>query len=165
MFALKNGCSYSYFLCLTKVLELLKCSLVSRTPMAETFLGQLPVIKLETLFPPGNYDPRSKDQSQLRPPMLRMEEANIHLKLIVNTVNSKVLYAEAEEDFVDLLCSFLTFPLSYLFKKIPCLSFKGCMNNLYKSIKGLEDKLFESEEMKKTLLNSKLALVLLVLTS
>jgi len=36
-------------------------------------------------------------------------EEQVSLKLVVNTETNKVLFAEASKDFVDILCSFLTY--------------------------------------------------------
>lgn len=141
-------------------MELLKCSLVSRTPMSETFLGQLPGRRCTNLLSPEN-GPPIKEKGDLSMFMDRMyirkKRTKICLKLIINTGNNEVLYAEAEEDFVDLLCSFLTFPLGYLFENFPSLSYKGCTDNLYKSIEDLHYKYFESTEMQRFLLRPQLA--------
>ncbi|XP_059650148.1 uncharacterized protein LOC132295902 [Cornus florida] len=65
---------------------------------------------------------------------------------------------EAKEDFVDLIGSFLTFPLGCVFKEFPCLSLRGCLGNLYKSIQDSDvGEFLESEEMKAILVNPKLA--------
>ncbi|KAM7482110.1 hypothetical protein LguiB_006693 [Lonicera macranthoides] len=85
------------------------------------------------------------------------KEKMISLKLIVSKSKNKALYAEVNEDFLNLLCSFLTVPLGYVFKEFPFLAFRGCVNNLYQSIENIEVKLFESEEVKETLVNPKLA--------
>lgn len=99
---------------------------------------------------PGNVDYN-------RVSSLTKTEETISLKLIINSVNNTVLYAEAASDFVDLLCSFLTFPIGFLFQKNVHFPFNGCMDNVYKSINNLEVELFKSPMMKETLLESKLA--------
>lgn len=99
------------------------------------------------------YGPRS----MLKATNAANKEKMISLKLIVSKSKNKALYAEVNEDFLDLLCSFLTVPLGYVFKEFPFLAFRGCVNNLYQSIENIEVKLFESEEVKETLVNPKLA--------
>ncbi|XP_058188611.1 uncharacterized protein LOC131306407 [Rhododendron vialii] len=82
----------------------------------------------------------------------------INLKLIINRSKNRALYAEVEENFVNLLYSFFSFPIGYIFKKFPYLSFKGCLGNLYKSVQDFDvNKFYKSEEMKSILLDPKLA--------
>ncbi|KAK1385912.1 Protein kinase domain-containing protein [Heracleum sosnowskyi] len=138
-----------------KILDLLKFSLVSKSPLTEAFLELIPlnyssVSKLKN--GPGNVD-----YSQNMASSSTKTEETISLKLIINSVNNKVLYAEAANDFVNLLCSFLTFPIGFLFQKNLNLPFSGCMDNVYKSINTIEAELFKSVMMKDTLLESKLA--------
>ncbi|XP_074331010.1 uncharacterized protein LOC141668181 isoform X1 [Apium graveolens] len=142
-----------------KILELLKLSLASKRPLTEAFLNLIPLkigscsVKIGSVInSPGNVD-----YSQNRVSSSTKTEETISLKLIINLVNNTVLYAEADSYFVDLLCSFLTFPIGFLFQKNDCFSFNGCMDNVYKSINNLEVELFKSPIMKETLLESKLA--------
>ncbi|XP_058189489.1 uncharacterized protein LOC131307088 [Rhododendron vialii] len=139
-----------------EVLKLLKCSLASRTPFSDSIL-EPPFSKPMPMVNHGQYGPRMTNLSQ-RDADTRNEDEKINLKLIINRSNNRALYAEVEENFVDLLCSFLSFPIGYIFKEFPYLSFKGCMGNLYKSVQDFDvNKFFKSEEMKAILLNPKLA--------
>lgn len=56
---------------------------------------------------------------------------------VLQTRNNSVLYAEVSDDFVDLLFGSLSIPLGSIMKTY-CHqgSFKGCIDNLYKSIDG-----------------------------
>lgn len=135
-----------------EVLKLLKHSLVSRTPFTDTLLGA-PVSKGIFNVCHGEYGPRRK--SDIAETIDQKER--IILKLIVCKSKNKAIYAEATEDFVNLLCSFLTFPLGYVFGEFPSLSFKGCINNFYKTIKEFDSKQFMAEEMKKAIVYPKLA--------
>ncbi|KAA8536580.1 hypothetical protein F0562_029058 [Nyssa sinensis] len=138
-----------------EVLKLLKCSLTSRTPFSDTIM-EPPISKTNFTICRGKYGPRSTNQSE-RVMVTAKKDANIKLKLIVNKSENRALYAEVEEDFVNLISSFLTLPLGYLFKEFPCLPFKGCMNNLYQSIQNFDaHKFLKSEEMKAILVNPKL---------
>ncbi|KAM7478807.1 hypothetical protein LguiA_027020 [Lonicera macranthoides] len=138
-----------------ELLKLLKCSFTSRTPFSETLLG-LSSTKTYYKFPHEMYGPRSKDKL-LKVKNTVSKENIISFKLIVSKSNNRAIYAEANEDFLNLLCSFLTVPLGYVFKGFPSLQFRGCTNNLYKSIENIEIKLFESKEVKETLVDPKLA--------
>ena len=65
------------------------------------------------------------------------------LKVIVRkSEKKKILYAEAKEDFVDFLFSFLTAPLGSILKLLDGNSSLGCMDNLYKSVKDLNSSWF-----------------------
>ncbi|KAH7834945.1 hypothetical protein Vadar_021187 [Vaccinium darrowii] len=139
-----------------EVLKLLKCSLASRTPFSDSILKP-PFSETKPAINYGQYGPRMTNLSE-REMDNRNKDARINLKLIVNRSNNRVLYAEVEENFVDLLCSFLSFPIGYVFKEFPHLSFKGCLGNLYKSVQDFDvNKFFQSEDMKAILLNPKLA--------
>ncbi|WOG82577.1 hypothetical protein DCAR_0101742 [Daucus carota subsp. sativus] len=139
-----------------KILQLLKFSLVSKNPLTEAFLR---------LVPPSNNSCNitslcgsvNVDHSQETVSSSAKTEGMISLKLIINSVNNTVLYAEAANDFVNLLCSFLTFPIGFLFQKNSYLPFNGCMDNVYKSINNIEVELFKSPLMKETLVDSRLA--------
>ncbi|XP_042497717.1 uncharacterized protein LOC122076478 [Macadamia integrifolia] len=58
----------------------------------------------------------------------------LNLKLMVNKSIKKVLYAEAGEDMVDFLLSFLTFPLGSILRLLGGNSSLGSMDNLYRSV-------------------------------
>jgi hypothetical protein len=66
----------------------------------------------------------------------------VSLKLLVNTETNKVLFAEADKDFVDILCSFLTLPLGTIARLIQKESnigpiTIGCLNSLNQSAENL----------------------------
>ncbi|XP_059648234.1 uncharacterized protein LOC132294408 [Cornus florida] len=139
-----------------EVLNMLKCSLTSITPFSETIL-ESPAKRTRFANRHGEFIPRSTDESQ-RAMGTTNKEAKIALKLIINKCNNKALYVEAREDFANLISSFLTIPLGYVFKEFPCLSLKGCLANVYKSIQALDvDEFLISEEIKATLVNPKMA--------
>ena len=63
----------------------------------------------------------------------------ISLKVIARkSVKKKILCAEAEEDFVDFLFSFLTIPVGSILKLLDGNFSLGCMHNLYNSVKKLD---------------------------
>ncbi|KAI8532066.1 hypothetical protein RHMOL_Rhmol11G0184600 [Rhododendron molle] len=139
-----------------EVLKLLKCSLASRTPFSDSIL-EPPFSKTKPMINYGQCGPRMINLSQ-RDADTRNKDEKINLKLIINRSNNRVLYAEVEENFVYLLCSFLSIPIGYVIKEFPYLSFKGNLENLRKSVQDLDvSKFFKSEEMKAILLDPKLA--------
>ncbi|KAJ9552348.1 hypothetical protein OSB04_016393 [Centaurea solstitialis] len=137
-----------------EVLNLLKRSLISKMPLSETFL-EPSIDKSNIELLDMKHGPDGMD-----PPLKVMDfwdgKPKICLKLIFDKVKGIVLYAVAEEDFVNMLCTFLTFPLGYIFNQFPLLSFEGCMGNLHKSIEGTDINMFFHEERKEMLVNPKL---------
>ncbi|XP_076890931.1 uncharacterized protein LOC143542156 [Bidens hawaiensis] len=87
-----------------------------------------------------------------------MGSKRAHLKVFVDKKKKKVMYAEAEQDFVEILCSFFTLPLGTIAR----LSSKhegtkdikvGSLDSLYKSIENLDNKHFTNMECKFALVN------------
>ncbi|CAN6696079.1 unnamed protein product [Malus baccata var. baccata] len=85
-----------------------------------------------------------------------MEEDNVSIKLIISKSKNIVCYAEAGEDFVNLLFSFLTLPLGFVTKQIQDGSLKGCIDQLYWSVQDLNAQYLKSNHHKEMLLNPKL---------
>ncbi|KAM0003125.1 hypothetical protein Hdeb2414_s0297g00860121 [Helianthus debilis subsp. tardiflorus] len=85
------------------------------------------------------------------------DEAKISIKVIVDKVNKRVVCAEVDYSFVDILFSFVTLPMGTIArllgthddKKFECL---GSFNNLYHSLKDLPER-YLSTECKSMLLN------------
>ncbi|CAN6285916.1 unnamed protein product [Urochloa humidicola] len=59
----------------------------------------------------------------------RSREAGIKIKLAVDSSRSRVLFADAGSDFVDVLLSFLTLPVSAV-QFCAGASSPGCLSNL-----------------------------------
>ncbi|KAI8564129.1 hypothetical protein RHMOL_Rhmol03G0158000 [Rhododendron molle] len=79
----------------------------------------------------------------------------IGLKLMIEKKKDRVVFAESDKDFIDLLFSFLTLPVGTIIRLLEDKSpptVIGCMNSLYKSIENLDAQLFVSEACKKMLL-------------
>ncbi|GAU49678.1 hypothetical protein TSUD_177230 [Trifolium subterraneum] len=81
----------------------------------------------------------------------------VPLKLVVDEESNKVIFAEAGKDFVDILCSFLTFPLGTIIRLVQKESNTGpvtigCLNNLYQSVADLEKDCMKTETTKEMLL-------------
>jgi len=71
-------------------------------------------------------------------------DVQVSLKLVVNKETNKVLFAEAEKDFVDVLCSFLTLPLGTIARLVENESTMGpvtigSLNSLYHSVAALDN--------------------------
>ncbi|PQQ03781.1 uncharacterized protein Pyn_15694 [Prunus yedoensis var. nudiflora] len=84
------------------------------------------------------------------------EEEKIVVKLTVSVSKDIVCYAEAGEDFANLLLSFLTVPLGFILKHLRDASFKGCIDQLYNSVKDLDEQHLKSNYHKEILLSPKI---------
>ncbi|CAN6696073.1 unnamed protein product [Malus baccata var. baccata] len=135
-----------------EVMNLLISSLVSKTPLTETLLKHKPVAELnhDNNYQAVHIDPQTGGETVL------MEEDNISIKLIISKSKNIVCYAEAGEDFVNLLFSFLTLPLGFVTKQIQDGSLKGCIDQLYWSVQDLDAQYLKSNHHKEMLLNPKL---------
>lgn len=139
-----------------QVLNLIKHSFVSKKPLTETLLGHNPKPEL---LSNANLNQRIRSESLMlggNMILTEEEEKKISVKLTVSRSGHIVCYAEAEEDFVNLLFGFLTVPLGFIVKHMREASSRGCIDQLYKSIQDLDEKYLKSNYHKDILLNPKL---------
>ncbi|XP_073222866.1 uncharacterized protein [Cicer arietinum] len=117
-----------------KVLDLLKCSLVSKSPLTHLFLEKKSPIERPRIFC-CDFENGSNIQ--------------INVKLVIRKSDCKILFALGEKDFADLLLSFLTFPLGGVAHTLQGNCSMGSIDILYKSIADLDvDKYFTSKDAK-----------------
>ncbi|XP_058741700.1 uncharacterized protein LOC131614088 [Vicia villosa] len=122
------------------VQDLLKCSLLSKSTLTDLFLGKKPTIG-DSRF--SAYDVE-----------LVTGYFQITLKLVIRKSDGKVLCAQGEQNFVNLLLSFLTFPLGGMARTFGEKCSLGSINQLYKSISELnENKYFTTKEAKNRLID------------
>ncbi|XP_029125341.1 uncharacterized protein LOC109789749 [Cajanus cajan] len=102
-----------------EVVDLLKFSLISKTPMTDLILGKKQNLDY---FTPIN-------QNQFENGKIASEEGvrQMVVKVQIRKSDSKILFAEAEEEFVDFLFSFLTFPLGGVLHMLEGFSSKACL--------------------------------------
>lgn len=123
-------------------MDLLKCSLLSKSTLTDLFLLKKP----------------SLDMSSFSPCRIQYGiNIQINLKLVVRKSDGKILYAQGEEDFADFLLSFLTFPLGAVLRVLGEESCVGSIDGLYSSIAKLNEKYFMSTEAKNKLIDPRLA--------
>ncbi|OIW01207.1 hypothetical protein TanjilG_10368 [Lupinus angustifolius] len=131
-----------------EMVDLLKCSLLSETPLTDFFLRKKQLLEIAQPRSSFLLDIGAKDN---------VREEVIKLKLIVRKSNLKVLCAIAAEDFVDLLFTFMTLPLGsveHMMKGNSCL---GSIDNLYKSLVDLDGhKYLKSPSLKDELVKTHL---------
>ncbi|RWR83866.1 hypothetical protein CKAN_01264000 [Cinnamomum micranthum f. kanehirae] len=141
-----------------EVLHLLKRLLLSKTPLTDVFLGELNVDERVDL----DLKVIALDSEEMVEPQTEKEicteySKKMIVKLYQNKLNKKVLYAEAGEEFADLLFSLLAFPLGSIVKCLGGRTSMGCLDNLYKSVEDLNFKdCMKYEEFKAMLLDPKL---------
>ncbi|KAK7256844.1 hypothetical protein RIF29_30376 [Crotalaria pallida] len=132
------------------IVDLLKCSLFSRTPLTDLFLRKKLLHRNSQL--------RTEFDFNIGEPEVNVGGQTIKVKAMVTKSNSKILYVLAEEDFVDFLFSFLTFPLGGVEQMLKGNSCLGSIDNLYKSMVDLDCyRYLKSPEVKDKLVNCLLA--------
>ncbi|KAB5520370.1 hypothetical protein DKX38_024689 [Salix brachista] len=137
----------------TEVLKLLKCSLVSKTPLTDVLLAREEVPELRN---EDSLQRISLTHGILENQSERNGETSV--RLVVCKSKKVVCYAEASNDFVDLLFSFLTIPLGYLINEMHGGRLRGCISHLYNSVTDLDAKKYlKSNDIKEILLNPKIA--------
>ncbi|KAG5533320.1 hypothetical protein RHGRI_027495 [Rhododendron griersonianum] len=83
----------------------------------------------------------------------------ITLKLLVDTKNNRVLFAEAGKDFVDFLFTLLSLPAGTVVRLLTAKSMVGCLGNLYDSVENLSDTYMQPNQRKEVLLKPKVQAV------
>lgn len=125
-------------------MDLLKQALTSTSPLSDVFLGNGEFKKMDTFSP-------KKER-------LIYNSVTINLKVTVRKSKKKILYAEADGDFVDFLFSFLTTPIGSVLELLNNDNFSlGCIDNLHKSVKDLNPSWFTRPSLGTLLLNPKVA--------
>ncbi|KAJ0751914.1 hypothetical protein HanPI659440_Chr09g0318231 [Helianthus annuus] len=84
--------------------------------------------------------------------------AKISIKVIVDKVNKRAVYAETDYAFVDILFSFITLPMGTIVKLLEKVDDKkfevlGSFNNLYQSLKNFPERYLSIKNCKPLLLN------------
>lgn len=85
------------------------------------------------------------------------KEAQISLKLLVDTKANKVLFAEAGKEFVDFILHMMSLPLGTVVKLLNQKKMVGCLGDLHKSVESLNNQYFNSDLNKDLVLNPKTA--------
>jgi len=84
--------------------------------------------------------------------MAKNEAPTIDVKLFVDKEKKKVLFAESDKEFVDVLFGFLTMPLGTIVRLLGKQSQVGCLDELYKSLEDLSSEHFQTKACKAMLL-------------
>ncbi|XXG89337.1 hypothetical protein AAC387_Pa12g1359 [Persea americana] len=82
-----------------------------------------------------------------------MASKHLSLNLLVDKQRNRVVYAESGKDFIDILFSFLTMPISSIIRLTTRHSKIGSLNTLYESVEDLDLHHMQSEACKTMLLH------------
>ncbi|XP_062156025.1 uncharacterized protein LOC133863902 [Alnus glutinosa] len=82
-----------------------------------------------------------------------MAATKISLKLFIDKKSERVLFAEANNDFVDFLFNFFTLPFGNVTGILKEKGMGGCLPSLFKSIEHLSDAYFLPDQPKDFVLN------------
>lgn len=132
------------------------CSLGSRTPLTETLLKHKysPAVSGHCDIGSMGSHHSLKEEKESKGD----DDIVMTVKLVVSKSKKIVCYAEAKEDFVDVLLSFLTVPLGHILKQRHDGPPKGCIYQLYDSVVHLDDKhCLKSSRHKELLVSPRLA--------
>ncbi|KAK4268269.1 hypothetical protein QN277_024950 [Acacia crassicarpa] len=127
-----------------EVLDLLKFSLWSKTPLTDLFLRK--ELQIQNCQTPS-LSKLMKSEVQLN------EGWKMSLKVMLSKSKEKVLFAEAEEEITDQFLSFLTIPLGVVERLAQGNADLGCMDNLYKSLAHIDSTRYFKSDLKNKLLN------------
>ncbi|XP_042423492.1 uncharacterized protein LOC122011130 [Zingiber officinale] len=131
-----------------QVVRILKRSFISDTPLTDVLLQNG-----EDTTPPKVSVPSIEKTVEKK----AFDEEKKIYKLNMALTRNKVLYAVASRDFVDLIFSFLTFPVGSLKRHLGSRFRIGCLNNLYGSAERLRSSGYMVAGCEERLLNPKLA--------
>jgi len=87
-----------------------------------------------------------------------MAPTKISLKLVMDKKSERVLFAEANKEFMDFLFNFLTLPFGNITGILKEKGMGGCLPSLFKSIENLSDAYFLPDQPKDFVLNPLVAI-------
>ncbi|XP_057458753.1 uncharacterized protein LOC130749415 [Lotus japonicus] len=111
-----------------EILKLLKYTITSHEPLTKAILGCDSKKK-------DNLPDQFASAVRVRP---NTSDSKMDVKVVRSKSQNKIIFVEANEDFVDFMFSFLTMPLGSIVKLLGGNSFVGCVDNLYKSVETLD---------------------------
>lgn len=131
-------------------MALLKASLVSSTPLSDVIFSKTEQMKSTALkLQHRTLSYEIKNASSFK-------TNKVALRVFVQKSTNKVLYAQAEEDFVELLFGFLVLPLGAAVRILERSSLNKCFDLLYMSVADHIDNKYLKIGAKKMLTNPKL---------
>ncbi|KAG8368388.1 hypothetical protein BUALT_Bualt15G0040300 [Buddleja alternifolia] len=130
---------------LKEIMELLKASLFSRTPLTDVIIHKSQMVSTNIVI---SQLPQITEDSTTK---------KMILKAIIRKSTNKVLLAQAYEDFIDFLFSLLTIPLGRVVCLLGSNTCLGGVDNLYRSITNLDtERYLNTKDLKSALLKPQL---------
>ncbi|KAI3748688.1 hypothetical protein L6452_11947 [Arctium lappa] len=83
--------------------------------------------------------------------------SKVSLKLLIHKKTKKVLFAEANKQFVDFLFHILSLPVGTVIRLLKKNSMVGSLGNVYDSIENLNESYMQPNQSKDSILNPKIA--------
>lgn len=121
------------------------------------FLRSLQCQYVDPLFQRSKAKKGKERITMLFLPLQTMDnEKEIRLKVLVDKNKNRVIFAESDSDFIDVLFCFLTTPIGSIIRLSAEQSLNvgiGCMNHLYKSVENIDVQSFLTAHSKDMLLN------------
>ncbi|KAL6528860.1 hypothetical protein OROMI_029036 [Orobanche minor] len=139
-----------------QMLDLLKCCLLSKTPLTSFWYKFNPLVEREE-----QQEEKGDEEAVVEEERVvegeRVADLNIQLKLLLNKADGTIVLANAGDDFVELLLTFLTYPLGSVVAKLNCNSGLGGIDSLYKSAVNLSKAYSISDQAKDCLVQPPVA--------
>ncbi|GJN01865.1 hypothetical protein PR202_ga19166 [Eleusine coracana subsp. coracana] len=130
-----------------QIMKILRAALITREALSSALL---PPKKKRSIAQEKIAVPHPK--YFLNSTMSKSEEPTIEVKLFVDHEKRKVLFAESDKEFVDVLFSFLAMPLGTIVRLLDKQSQIGCLDEIYRSVDALSLDCFETKACKGMLL-------------
>ncbi|CAA0808594.1 Unknown protein [Striga hermonthica] len=125
-----------------EIIDLLKGMLVSRTPLTDIIIGKGQSNSDLLKFKPGVFLPKTEK------PAASNSEKMMIMKVIIQKSTHELLFALAEDDFVDFLFSFLTIPLGGALSLVGSSSCPTSLYNLYTSVQNINGDKYLTKDTK-----------------
>ncbi|XP_058774269.1 uncharacterized protein LOC131648535 [Vicia villosa] len=87
--------------------------------------------------------------------MASSSSTKVSMKLLIDTKNNKVLFAEASKPVIDFLFNLLCLPIGTVVKLLSANDMVGSLGNLYQSVENLNQNYMQPFQTKHVLLNPK----------
>ncbi|XP_058768853.1 uncharacterized protein LOC131642649 [Vicia villosa] len=87
--------------------------------------------------------------------MASSSSTKVSMKLLIDTKNNKVLFAEASKPVIDFLFNLLCLPIGTVVKLLSSNNMVGSLGNLYQSVENLDQNYMQPFQTKDVLLNPK----------
>ncbi|XP_024626723.1 uncharacterized protein [Medicago truncatula] len=120
-----------------EVVDLLKLSLISKTPLTDFFLRKSQSV--------DNLNLRNNIEFLIGD-LPSDEDRQMSVKVTLRKTNEQILFVEAGDDFIDFVFSFLTFPLGGVLHMLQGFSSLSSIDNLYKSFSDLSPDIYLMSE-------------------